>query len=294
MKVFLTGATGYIGSAVVEVLKAQGHALTGLARSDEAARKLGERGVTVVQADLTDGEILATVARTADAVIHMATTNDANFPAADRAAVDAILSALKGANKTFIYTSGVWVLGDTGGKQADETSPTAPLALVAWRPAHEQLVLAAAGKGVKAMVLRPGIVYGRGGGIPAMWASAAKEGMVRYVGSGSQRWPVVHVEDLADLYAKALAQGSAGGIYHGISGEVEVRKLAEATAKSGGRSAKVVAWPLEEARKALGPFADCLAADQRVGAPRTLQALGWKPSRPGILEDVEKGSYAGR
>lgn len=290
MKVFLTGATGYIGTAVAEALKAAGHSLTGLVRSEESGKKLGRLGITVVQSELTDGEIISTVARTADAVIHMATTNDANFPKADRAVIDAVLAALAGTNKPFIYTSGVWVLGETGDKQADETSPTSPLAIVAWRPAHEKLVLEA--KGIKGIVLRPGIVYGRAGGIPAMWAAAAKSGAVRYIGSGSQRWPTVHVEDLAGLYAKALAQGTAGSLFHGISGEVEVRKLAETIAKSGGRNAKAESWTLEEARKALGPFADALAADQRIGAPKTVQALGWKATRPGILEDVEKGSYA--
>lgn len=294
MKVFLTGATGYIGSAVVEALKAKGHALTGLARNEASGRKLGGLGLTVVQADLTDKEILTTVARTADAVIHMASTNDANAPAADGAAVDGILDALSGTGKAFIYTSGVWVLGPTGKAPADEDSPTAsPLAIVAWRPAHEKRVLEAA-KGVKAMVLRPGIVYGRGGGIPAMWTAAARDGEVRYVAPGSQHWPTVHVEDLAELYAKALEKGVAGGVYHGISGEVEVRPLAEATARSAGKNVKVSSWPLEEARKALGPFADALAADQRVTGAKTMRALGWAPGKPGILEEVATGSYAAR
>ena len=291
MKVFLTGATGYIGTAVAEALQAAGHALTGLARTDASAQKLGGRGLTVVQADLTDQETITTVARTADAAIHMATTNDANASASDRAAVDAILKALAGSGKPFIYTSGVWVLGETGAAPADESTPAAsPLAIVAWRPAHEQSVLSA--QGLKGMVLRPGIVYGRGGGIPAMWVAAAREGSVRYVGTGSQQWTTVHVEDLAELYVKALSKPSAGAIWHGISGQVEVRKLAEAAAKAGGKNAKVSDLPLEEARKAMGTFAEALAANQVIASEKTRKALGWKPSRPDILEDVEKGSYA--
>jgi len=290
MKVFLTGATGYIGTAVSEALKAAGHSLTGMARNEESAKKLGNRGLTVVQAELTDKETITTVARTCDAVIHMAASNDANMPASDRATVEAILDALSGSGKPFIYTSGVWVLGKTGATPANEASPTSPLAIVAWRPAHETLALTA--KAMKGMVLRPGIVYGRAGGIPAMWVASAREGAVRYVGKGDQQWPTVHVEDLADLYVKALAKPAAGAVWHGISGQVEVRKLAEAAAKAGGKNAKVSGIPLEEAAKTMGPFAEALAANQIVSSDKTKQALGWKPSRPGILEDVAEGSYA--
>jgi nucleoside-diphosphate-sugar epimerase len=290
MKVFLTGATGYIGTAVTEALKAAGHALTGMARNEESAKKLGGRGLTVVQAELTDKETITTVARTCDAVIHMAASNDANMPASDRATVEAILDALSGSGKPFIYTSGVWVMGQTGATPLDESSPTSPLPIVAWRPAHETLALTA--KAMKGMVLRPGIVYGRGGGIPAMWVAAAREGEVRYVGAGTQQWPTVHVEDLADLYVKALSKPASGAVWHGISGQVEVRKLAEAAAKAGGKGAKVSSIPLEDARKAMGPFADSLAANQIISSEKTKKALGWKPSRAGILEDVGEGSYA--
>jgi nucleoside-diphosphate-sugar epimerase len=293
MKVFLTGASGYIGGAVVEVLKAQGHSLIGLARNEAAEKKLASRGVAAVRGDLADKAAIKAAAMDADAVIHLANTSDANAPKADRAAVEAILEALTGSGKPFIYTSGVWVLGNTGDSLADETSAAAsPFALVAWRPAIENLALDGARKGIKAMVLRPGIVYGRGGGIPAMWVGAAKQGAVNYVGTGSQQWTTVHVDDLAELYAKAIAQGSAGAIWHGISGQVEARKLAEAAAKAGGKNATVAAFPLEEARKVMGPFADALAGNQRIASDKTKKALGWKPSRPGILEDVAQGSYA--
>jgi nucleoside-diphosphate-sugar epimerase len=262
-----------------------------MARNEESAKKLGIRGLTVVQAELTDKETITTVARTCDAVIHMAATNDANMAASDRATIEAIMDAFSGAGKPFIYTSGVWVLGQTGATPADEATPaSSPLPIVAWRPAHEQMVLTA--KAMKGMVLRPGIVYGRGGGIPAMWVAAAGAGSVQYIGKGDQQWTTVHVEDLADLYLKALAKPAAGAIWHGISGQVEVRKLAEAAAKSGGKKATVSSLPLEEARKTMGPFAEALAASQVITAEKTKQALGWKPSRPGILEDVAQGSYA--
>ncbi|MDB5106026.1 MAG: hypothetical protein JWP91_3715 [Fibrobacteres bacterium] len=293
MNVFLTGATGYIGTVVAEALQKAGHAVTGLARSEEAERKLSARGVKVQRGDLTDKEAVMAAAKASDAVIHTATTNDANGPKADKAAVEAIIAALSGSNKPFIYTSGVWVVGQTGNQPVDEDASTSsPLAIVAWRPAIEAMALAAAKQGVRSSVLRPGIVYGRGGGIPAMLVGAAKQGKVTYIGSGDQQWPSVHVDDLADLYVKVLTQAPAGRIWHGITAPIRVRTLAEAAAGSGGAGAAVESFPLEEARKAMGPFADALAANQMVSAEKTKASLDWKPSRPSIVDEVLRGSYA--
>src|SRR6185295_15451825 len=216
MKVFLTGATGYIGMAVAERLRAAGHQLAGLARSDEAAAKLEAAGVTPVRGDFTNPAAVASGARAADAVISMATTYD---PTVDAPAVDAILDALAGSNKPFIYTSGIWVNGDTGGIVVDETTPPEPVELVAWRKAVEDRVLQAAKRGVRSVVIRPAIVYGRGGGIPAGFVeSAQKDGAARYVGTGENRWPFVHVDDLAELYLLALEKAPPGTLLLGVSG----------------------------------------------------------------------------
>jgi nucleoside-diphosphate-sugar epimerase len=216
MKVFLTGATGYIGTAVAQRLRAAGHQLSGLARTDQAAAKLEAAGVTPVRGDFTNPAAVASGARSANAVISMATTYDAKV---DAPAVDAILDALAGSNKPFIYTSGIWVNGDTGGMVVDETTPPEPVELVAWRKAVEDRVLEAAGRGVRSVVIRPAIVYGRGGGIPAGFRdSARKEGAARFVGSGGNRWPMVHVDDLADLYLLALERAPAGTLLLAVSG----------------------------------------------------------------------------
>ncbi len=172
MKVFLTGATGYIGTAVAERLRAAGHQLSGLARSDQAAARLAAAGVTPIRGDFTNPAAVASGARSANAVISMATTYDAKV---DAPAVDAILDALAGSNKPFIYTSGIWVNGDTGGIVVDETTPPEPVELVAWRKAVEDRVLASASRGVRSVVIRPAIVYGRGGGIPAGFRDSARK-----------------------------------------------------------------------------------------------------------------------
>jgi nucleoside-diphosphate-sugar epimerase len=163
MEVFLTGATGYIGSAVAEALQKAGHKVTGLARTDEKSKQLEARGVRACLGDLLKPETVAAPARAAEGVIHTASTNDANAAQADATVVRAILKTLEGTGKPFVYTSGVWVLGSTGDKVADEHTPVNPTPLVAHRPAIEQEVLAYKDRGVRTIVIRPALVYGRGG-----------------------------------------------------------------------------------------------------------------------------------
>lgn len=289
MTVFVTGATGYIGRVVVRALCAAGHEVHGLARSPLAEAKLRADGGEVVRGSLTDLPVLARAARAADAVIHLGATGDAEQAQVDTAAVSAMLNAVEGSGKRFIYTSGVWVLGSTGDRVADEDAPPDPTPIVAWRAEMERTMREAADWGIRPVVLRPAVVYGRGGGTPGTFvASARKKGVVRYVGDGTQRWPFVHVDDLADLYVLAL-HAAAGTVLNAAAGpSLPVRKVAEAAAEANGAEAE--AWPLDRARERLGPYADALALDQQVSASRAL-ASGWKPSRPSVLDELRTGSY---
>jgi nucleoside-diphosphate-sugar epimerase len=293
MKVFLTGASGYIGGAVADRLRAAGHKLTGLARSDSAEQKLEAAGITPVRGDFSNPKGVGTAARTADGVISMATTYD---PTIDGPAIDAILEALAGSNKPFVYTSGIWSHGDTAGKVVDETTPPKPAALVAWRQAVEDRVRDGAKRGIRTTVIRPAIVYGRGGGIPAGFVQSAREqGAARYVGTGQNRWPFVHVDDLADLYLLALERAPAGTLLLGVSGPSRpVREVAAAASRGAGAGGRTVAWPLEQAREKLGGYADALVLDQQASGRRAEELLGWRPQRPDVLEDIERGSYARR
>lgn len=289
MRVFVTGATGYVGAAVAEALLGAGHAITGLARSEDAARRLESAGCAVLRGSLGDTDALGRGARDADAVIHVAATGAADQAETDVAAVDALLAALAGSGAPFLYTSGLWVLGATGNAVADEDAPADAAEIVAWRPAVERRVVEAAGQGVRTVVIRPGVVYGRGGGTPGTFvASGRRKGVVRYVGDGAQRWPMVHTDDLAELYVLALA-APAGTVLNAAGASVPAREVAEAAARASG--ARAEAWPLADARARLGPYADALALDQQVSAERA-RALGWRPSRPSVLEDLARGSYA--
>ncbi|HET6836659.1 MAG TPA: NAD-dependent epimerase/dehydratase family protein, partial [Gemmatimonadales bacterium] len=274
MKVFLTGATGYIGTAIADRLRAAGHQVTGLARSDAAAGKLKTAGITAVRGDFADPKSVGSAARSADAVISTATTYD---PTVDGPAIEAMLDALSGSNKPLIYTSGIWSHGDTGGKVVDETTPPRPAELVAWRQGVEQRVLDGAGRGIRSVVIRPAIVYGRGAGIPAGFVeSARKQGAAQYVGTGENRWPFVHVDDLADLYLLALEKAPAGTLLLGVSGPShQVREVAAAASRGAGAGGRTAAWTLEEARKKMGPYADALVLDQQASGRRAQELLGW-------------------
>lgn len=289
MTIFITGATGYIGSVVAETLQRYGYDVLGLAHSDAAARSLQERGLQILRGGLADLDVLHAGAAQADGVIHLAAAGSGDTAALDAAATRAMLAAVDGTAKPFVYTSGVWVLGKTGTTVADETAPANPTPLVAWRASLEREVLNAGARGI---VLRPGIVYGRDGGIPAMLVASGRErGAVRFVGTGDQHWPFVHVEDLAELYVRAL-DAPAGTLLHGVTeAGVRVREVAAAASHAAGVDERVQAWPVEEARAELGAFADALALDQRVASTTAQQLLGWEPRHASVLEELRSGSY---
>lgn len=294
MKVFLTGATGYVGGAIAEaLLHSGGHTMLGLARSDEAARLLQERSISSLRGDLKDPAIIAQGAHQADAVIHAAATNSSDMAQVDIAVVDTILKALEETNKPFIYTSGCWVLGNTGGSIADEEAPTDPPSLVAWRPALEQRILAAADRAVRSIALRPAVVYGRDRGIPAMLVSLARqEGVARYIGTGENHCTMVHVDDLADAYVRALIKAPAGTLFN-ISGGPAVRskEIARAISQAAGLNVRTESWSLDAARKVLGPLADALALDLQFSGAKAKRLLGWAPHAPSVLDDLVHGSY---
>jgi len=288
MKVFVTGATGYIGSAICESLKNSGHAVAGLARTPEKAGTLEARGYLAVRGTLEDVALLEAAARDADAVIHTAMEFDEQAPARDRAAVEAILKATREPRKPFIYTSGVWVMGDTKGRMLGEIAMTRPPALVAWRPAVEELVLASQGT-----VFRPGMVFGRSGGFLAgMFNEARTTGAVRVIGTGENHWSSVHIDDLARLYALALVEPAPGELFITCGGMPQpVKKIALAVAQACGIEGKVESIDLEAARARLGPRADCLAMDLKAGSTKAARFFGWKVEKPSVFDEIFSGSY---
>jgi nucleoside-diphosphate-sugar epimerase len=293
MEVFLTGATGYIGTVVAEALQKAGHKVSGLARTAEKAKLLEGRGVRAIVGDLLQPETVAAGVGAAEGVIHTANTNDADSAKVDAAVVRAILKAIEGTGKAFLYTSGVWVYGSTGDRVADENSPVNATPLVAHRPGVEQEVLGYKDRGVRAIVIRPAVVYGRGGGMPKSFTQSAREtGAARFVGDGQSRWAFVDDDDLAQLYVLALEKAPAGSIYNAAHGPAyRVREIAEAASIGAGAKGKTQAIPFEDARKTMGAFADALVLDQQVSGEKAGKELGWMPRAGSVLEDLKTGSY---
>jgi nucleoside-diphosphate-sugar epimerase len=291
MRVFLTGATGYIGSAVLDALVRGGHQVTALARDPEKAERLQARGAATVIGELASPAAWLHALRASQAVIHTAFEGSPRGPHVDRQALEVMLPALgesaAAGPRTFIYTSGIWVLGGTA-QPADENAPLNPAEHVAWRPEHEQIVLGAGGNGLRTIVVRPGIVYGGAQGIVSDLLKNALNGLVRVIGPGRNCWPCVYDRDLADLYATLLKATDASGVYHANDeGDEQVNDIVEAIANHVSQRPDVRHVPLDEARKKMGAYADALALDQKVRSPRA-RALGWSPSLKNVSGSVAR------
>lgn len=287
MRIFLTGATGYIGAAVLDALVRGGHDVTALVRDNQKAARITARGGHPIVGNLADPRSFRAAADAQDGYIHTAyDSTSSGGPTVERAALEAIVAAAKrrptaGAKapkkRFIIHTSGLWVLGPAP-EPVTEDSPINPVPLVAWRPEHEQLVLRAAGPRLRTMVVRPGIVYGGGHGIVGDLLKSASNGLVRVVGDGNNRWPLVYDRDLADLYARLVADEDAAGVYHANDeGDERVNDIVSAIAPYLPVRPDVRHVPIEEARSKMGAFADALVLDQVVRSPRA-RALGWTPS----------------
>lgn len=291
MRVFMTGGTGFIGSAVVRELTAVGHEVTALSRAPDRDERLRRLGATPARGDLSDPEAWEGQAGAHEAIVHCAFFYGGDGPRTDAAVVEALLRAAAGGGmpRVTVYTSGCWVLGDTGGEAADESAPIdRPAEVVAWRPAVEHRVLEAGKDGVGTAVIRPGVVYGGHGGLTRkLFESAEEEGAAAYVGTGENHWSMVHRGDLARLYRMVVEAGGTG-VFHGVDGHpVKVQAVARAASDAAGAGGAIRSLPLERAREGLGPAADALCLDQRLVARRSAE-LGWRPERASFPDAAEE------
>lgn len=291
MRVFITGATGFIGSAVVNELIGAGHQVIGLARSDAGARQLTAAGASVQRGSLEDLDSLKRGAAESEGVIHLAFNHDftdfASNCAKDQAAIETLGGVLVGSNRPFVVSSGV--LGLAQGRPGTEEDV----------PSHgfprksEETGLSFAPKGVRASVIRLSpSVHGDGdhGFVPQLIHGARTQGFAAYIGDGKNRWPAVHRLDAARLYRLALEKGTAGGRYHGVAEEgIPIRDIAELIGKRLGVPA--VSKSAEEAVGALGFVGQVLALDAPSSSRLTQERLGWRPAWPGLIADLERGTY---
>jgi nucleoside-diphosphate-sugar epimerase len=294
MRVFVTGATGFIGSAVVGELIAAGHEVFGLARSEAAAKALSAAGAKVHRGDVEDLEGLRSGAAASDAVIHTAFNHDfSKFKAnceADRRAVAALGSALEGSDRLSIVASGTALLAP--GRLAFEDHAAVSGAAAIPRVASEEAAAEAAARGARVAVVRlPPSVHGDGDHafVPLLIGIARQKGAAAYVGDGLNRWPAVHRFDAARLYRLALEKGLAGRYHGSAEAGVPFRHIAEVI---GGRlKVPVVGKTPEEAAGHFGWFAHFAALDNPSSSERTQEILGWRPQHPELLADLDRPRY---
>lgn len=285
MRIVLTGATGYIGSSVRAALVARGHDVIAPVRSAASAAAATDAGASAVVGDITDPGWFTPLLHDADAAIHLAASRAGDGAQFDGAVADAVIAAFAGTGKPYIHTGGLWIHGPSD--DLTEETPFNPPALVAWREGVESRLEAA---DLELSIVEPGIVYGHGAGIPASLADAPKdaEGRLTVVGDGTQHWPTVHVDDVADLYALIVERPAPAGRVLALSGQnPTVAEIGEALA--GG---PVVPEGADASRARLGAgYADALMLDQQ-GSGAKARALGWSPSRASLLDEIRAGRYA--
>ncbi len=288
---FVTGATGWIGTAVVKELRAAGHSVLGMAHSDAGVAKLEAQGVEPYRAEIREPEALGDGVRATDATIHLAFHMDfTDFPGIhriDRDAISAMLEAMAGTDKAFVGTNGTLVVAKPGevASEKDVSAPASPLTV---RLQAERLVTDAGTRGVRSSVVRLApTVHGAGDkGFVAMLINLAREkGIAGYIDDGSQHWPAVHRDDAARLYRLALEEAPPGTVLHATAEEgISMRALAETIGQGIGVPTRSV--PAAEAAAHFGWLAMVVALDNRVSSEATRALLGWKPERPGLLDDV--------
>ena len=291
MRVFITGASGWIGSAVVPELTGAGHQVLGLARSDSSAAAIAGAGAEVLRGDLDDLGVLRAGAASSDGVIHLAFIHDFTaFEAsvsADRRAIETIGAVLEGSGKPLVIASGTPAVPGRVATERDESAPGSP---VSGRAANAQAALDMAARGVRSSVVGlPRTVHGDGdrhGFIVRLIGIARDSGVSGYVGDGSSRWPAVHVLDAAYLFRLAVEQAPAGSRLHAVGDEgVPIRDIAGVVGRH--LNMPVTSVPAQN----FGWMGQILAVDQPASSALTSELLGWRPVQPGLIEDLDKGHY---
>ncbi len=298
MKIFMTGASGYIGGTVADSLIQAGHSVTGLARTEEAAARLRAHGIEALRGDLASHGLVRNAARSADAVINCANAEDPFV-------VAAIVEGLAGSGKAFVHTSGSSVVGDKAAgkfspKIYHEDTPLEPLPEKIQRVAVQRAVLAAAGQGVRSVVLCPCLIYGRGRGanpdsiqVPNLIRQAVRSGIPRYIGEGENIWSTVHIDDVADAYLLALEGARAGSFFYIENGEASLKSIVQSIARLLGGKQSPQSWSIDEAIAEWGPQAAwfSLGGNSRVSADKARKLLGWKPGGADLFHEIEQGWY---
>lgn len=287
MRIFVTGASGYIGHAVARALSRAGHEVLGLVRSEPKARMLRRGEIRPVMGDLNQPAGWMKAAEACTVLVHCGADSEKGVAGPDRLAVGALLdvSGRGPGPKSLVYTSGVWVYGSPGSRLVDETEPVRPVAVVQWRPDHERMVLQSAH--ARGVVLRPACVYGGAGGMASEWfASVARTGRVRVVGDGTNHWSMVHLDDLAEGYRMVVESEVSGLLNFSDRSRDTVGEMAQAVASAAGLPGAVDFVPATEAAAQEGARVEALCLDQHIDSRRAVRLLSWQPKHGGFVDSA--------
>ncbi|WP_413711791.1 NAD-dependent epimerase/dehydratase family protein [Rhizobium sp. Rhizsp82] len=283
-----------MGTVVLEKLLLAGIDVLALARPMRREHVTRRDGLGWLYGELDDADLVGRGARSADATIHLAARHDESMERLDSSAVKAIEKALVGSNKCFITTSASPVYGDTGRMPRDEHEPiNNPYPARLFRLQHDRRVTGLKDRGIRGVVIRPPFVYGRSGGfLVTLINQAIEDRVANTIGDGLNRWSTVHVDDLADLYVRALVNQQAFGVFNaGSLDTVSMREIADGIAKTFGSEIGRSEWLEADAVRRLGVLMPMMALEQRISSERAYQELGWRPGGTTLLEDLTMGSY---
>jgi nucleoside-diphosphate-sugar epimerase len=294
MKVLMTGTTGHTGGVTLDRFVDEGHEVFALVRPHHIPNLPQRERVHWIPGDFADAEIIGETAAQTDAAVHIGASHDEDMERLDANAIGAIADAFDRSGKVFVSTSATPVYGDTGATPRDEHEPIEnPHPLRAWRARHDLQVVALSERGIRGVVVRPGLIYGHAGGwLAGLILRAQQTGKALYIGEGRNLTSTVHVDALADLYLKAVTNEAAHGTYNAASDEVVCSMdTAQLIAAYYGPGIEAVSWPLEDAREELGDLADLSCVECVVSSNRARCELGWHPIALSVSSELTSGSY---
>ena len=299
MRVLVLGASGYIGQAVAEAFRRKGHWVAGMIRTESKRRSLESREIRTFVGDMATPASYLQFAKESDVWVHCAADWSGDFEKLDGATVNALLDLARQSKRQriFLYTSGVWLYGNTGNNLASESVAMEPTTFPhAWRQGNERKILEASTSTLRGVVIRPGCVYGGRGGLTASWFdSARRKGSAQIIGEGKNRWATIHLEDLARLYVRAAEKRLSGELLNATDrSRFTVKEMAEAASRAAEAGGRVTSLPEDEARKPMGFLADGLLLDQHVDSSKAVQLLGWQPRFGGFPENAARYFQAWR
>jgi len=288
MRIFVTGASGYIGGAVAKAFRRAGHQVMGLVRSEHAAQELLKNEIHPIKGDLSDPSSFHSTMMHIEVVAHCAAEHSAEKAHRDFEALSYFLDTLSSFSqpRAFIYTSGFWIYGNRNGQIVDESDSPSPLKIVDWRPTHEQKVLSFNQNQMKTVVIRPGFVFGKSGGFTSILFEGAQKGEISLIEEGKAIWPMIHVDDLADLYVLVAEQELSNIILNATDrSSITVRQMAEAIVKI--KPAKIISISYKQALERFGPVAEGLNISLQMKSDRARNLLQWFPKMPHFTESIE-------